>query len=402
MVDPAIEQVESRKPSPHVKDTENNDELFHPHTLTALLILLSWLFYAAITNHEDTETSVKLGVLAAICCFVFIGMLQFRDGPFVRPSIPFWRAILSLSVLYQLFLVFMLFLNKKDARQFMTYFDPGLGIELPERSYADNCETSWSNIMNQVDIFVIAHALGWYGKALIIRDYWLCWILSVTFELLEYSLEHQLNNFAECWWDHWILDVFLCNWAGISLGMKTCQYLEVKEYSWVGLRQIKSFSGKAKRAVQQFTPKDWTRFEWKTTSSAKNYFGTIGLMLVFLQCELNCFYLKALLWVPPEHPLNTYRLTLVFLFAIPGARDIYQYISDSNTERLGVHAWVFICNIMTESLICLKFSENEFTVPAPLFVKVSWSIVLSFLFIIFPLWRFIICPKKQVVNRKDE
>lgn len=53
-----------------------------------------------------------------------------------------------------------------------------------------------------MDIFVLAHILGWYGKAIILRDSWICWILSITFELLEYSLQHQLNNFAECWWDH--------------------------------------------------------------------------------------------------------------------------------------------------------------------------------------------------------
>lgn len=53
-----------------------------------------------------------------------------------------------------------------------------------------------------MDIFVIAHAVGWFGKALILRDYWFCWIISIAFELCEYSLEHQLNNFAECWWDH--------------------------------------------------------------------------------------------------------------------------------------------------------------------------------------------------------
>ncbi|KAI8074767.1 phosphatidyl serine synthase-domain-containing protein [Gongronella butleri] len=372
------------------------EELFHPHTLTALLVMLAWLFYAGLrTNHEDTETSVKLGIMASIWCFVFIGMLQFRDGPFVRPSVPFWRAVLSLSVIYQLFLVFMLFMNKNDARRFMTYFDPNLGIELPERSYADNCETSWSNIQDQLDIFVLAHALGWYGKALIVRDYYLCWILSVAFELCEYSLQHQLNNFAECWWDHWILDVLLCNWAGLYLGMKTCQYLEVKHYSWVGFRQIKSLRGKAKRAVQQFTPYDWTRFEWKPSSSPKNYFGMVALMLVFLQCELNCFYLKYMLWVPPEHPLNTYRLILVFFFALPGARDVYQYLSDRNTNRLGAHAWLFISNIMTESLICLKFSENEFHTPAPMVVKVSWSIFFAIVLVIFPLWRFSLLPNKD-------
>jgi phosphatidylserine synthase 2 len=77
--------------------------------------------------------------------------------------------------------------------------------------------------------------------------------------------------------------------------------------------------------------------------------------------------------------------------------------SYSNTERLGVHAWLFICNIMTESLICLKFSENEFTVPAPMFVKVAWSIILSFLLVIFPFWRFVIYPKKSsAIEGKDE
>ena len=26
--------------------------------------------------------------------------------------------------------------------------------------------------------------------------------ISVMFEILEYTLEHQLPNFSECWWDH--------------------------------------------------------------------------------------------------------------------------------------------------------------------------------------------------------
>jgi phosphatidylserine synthase 2 len=57
---------------------------------------------------------------------------------------------------------------------------------------------------------------------------------------------------------------------------------------------------------------------------------------------------------------------------------------------------------MTESLICLKFS-SEFTAPAPMFVKVAWSIVLSFMLVIFPLWRFVINPKKpMVVDGKDD
>jgi phosphatidylserine synthase 2 len=82
------------------------------------------------------------------------------------------------------------------------YISPDLGVPLPERSYAENCEITWENMHNQLDIFVLAHALGWWAKSIIIRDYTFAWLMSVFFEIMEYSLQHQLPNFAECWWDH--------------------------------------------------------------------------------------------------------------------------------------------------------------------------------------------------------
>lgn len=45
-------------------------------------------------------------------------------------------------------------------------------------------------------------ALPGTSQTLMIRDWWMCMIISVMFEFLEYSLEHQLPNFSECWWDH--------------------------------------------------------------------------------------------------------------------------------------------------------------------------------------------------------
>lgn len=48
----------------------------------------------------------------------------------------------------------------------------------------------------------------------------------------------------------------------------------------------------------------------------------------FLQCEINAFYLKYLLWIPPEHPLNVYRLIFYFFIGICGVREGYQYLSD--------------------------------------------------------------------------
>lgn len=34
------------------------------------------------------------------------------------------------------------------------------------------------------DPFFIGHLLGWFGKALIFRDYWLTWTYSILFELV--------------------------------------------------------------------------------------------------------------------------------------------------------------------------------------------------------------------------
>ena len=49
------------------------------------------------------------------------------------------------------------------------------------------------------DEFVVAHTLGWWGKAIIIRDRKLLWILSVGFECMELTFSHMLPNFNECW-----------------------------------------------------------------------------------------------------------------------------------------------------------------------------------------------------------
>ena len=64
------------------------------------------------------------------------------------------------------------------------------------------------------DEFVIAHALGWYCKAIMYRNQLLLWILSVGFELMEVTFNHLLPNFNECWWDSVLLDILLCNWLG--------------------------------------------------------------------------------------------------------------------------------------------------------------------------------------------
>jgi phosphatidylserine synthase 2 len=337
-------------------------------------------------------------VLAAIGCFVLVGMLFLPDGPFIRPHPVIWRAVLALSVLYFMGLVILLHLSKEDARQLMHLIDPALGRQLPERSYAEDCRFLWQVIWPQLDIFVWAHVFGWYFKAMILRDYWLLWILSVMFEVMEYSLQHQLPNFAECWWDHWLLDVALCNALGIWAGMRTVDYFSMKTYSWRGIRDIPTVAGKVQRTVQQFTPHSFVKFDWAQTRTLRGYLVSLLVITIFLACEVNCFYLKYLLWVPPEHPLNALRILLFGLFGVVGVREAYQFFTDPACKRLGPQAWLCIASILTETLICFKFGRGEFPDPAPSTVLYFWAALL-FLLLLYPIVRFGLCPPASAKPR---
>ena len=145
-------------------------------------------------------------------------------------------------------------------RQLLKYLDEDLGEPIPEKDYGGNCrmydwekpDDPFHNINEKFDVFIFAHSFGYFCKTLIFRDWWFTTVISVMFEFLEYSLEHQLPNFSECWWDHWILDVLICNGGGTILGLMTLRYLSIKTYNWRGLWNIPTYRGKIKRIIAQF------------------------------------------------------------------------------------------------------------------------------------------------------
>ncbi|CAE6448392.1 unnamed protein product [Rhizoctonia solani] len=344
---------------------------FKPITLTALTIAMSIMAYIAMSNDvlEEGKDKKRLGVYASICAFLLFSMIQFRDGLFIRPHPAFWRII--------------------------------LGVPLPEKSYAEDCSLTASNLWNAIDIFCLAHALGWFGKALILRDYWFCWILSIAFELAEYSLQHQLPNFAECWWDHWVLDVLLCNWLGIYVGMRTCAYFEVKHFTWRSIHSTKGVRRKTKRVLKQFTPHDWTEFHWEGTSSFASYCAVFLLLATFLAAELNPFYLKSLLWMEPSHPIIISRLVGVFTCALPAVRELYQYLGHpEKAVRMGQHAWLLFATILTELLIIFKWSRGMFTEPFPTHIKIAWSIGGALL-IAYPSLKFGLPTIRRYLRRAE-
>jgi phosphatidylserine synthase 2 len=233
------------------------------HTITVLLFLICCLVYVGVieTPSDDSDYNSRRGLLAAVFFWVFAGMTIMPDGPFLRPHPAIWRCAFAASIVYELMLIFMLFQSPNDARQLLKFFDEGLGEPIPERTYSENCliydasmpSNPFHNLWDKVDVFIFAHLFGYFCKTLIFRDWWLTTVISVMFEFLEYSLEHQLPNFSECWWDHWILDVIICNGGGTVLGLLTLRYLSLKTYNWRGIYNVPTYRGKIKRFIAQFT-----------------------------------------------------------------------------------------------------------------------------------------------------
>ncbi|CAH8834847.1 unnamed protein product [Trichobilharzia szidati] len=404
-------QLESRKGSFNWEDEKTKTKEFYDdgtstffwnaHTVLCLIIFACILTYVAVAENGNysSEYNMKRGISAVIMVFLLFGVVHTPDGPFLRPHPAFWRFVLCLSILYELILVFLLFQSVDDARQWLRYLDLELGKPLEEKDYGGNCriydwdtpDDPWHNIISKMDGFVVVHFVGWWAKMLILRDYWICNVLSFAFEVLEYSLEHQLPNFSECWWDHWIMDFLGCNLLGIWLGMKTMNYLSMKHYYWRGMWNIPSYRGKLRRAMLQFTPHRWTDFDWRPTGSLKRWLGTLFLAIVILTAELNTFYLKYVLWVPPPHFLCLGRLIFLIFMGATAIREYFEYLDDPKCKRLGRQAWMLASIIITEFLIVLKFGWDVVTKPLPHHICIFWSLILTGL-ILWTFWHFYIVP----------
>ena len=65
-----------------------------------------------------------------------------------------------------------------------------------------------------------------------------------------------------------------------------------QHYEWRGLRQSRGLRSKTRRVITQFSPHDFTAFNWEGTTSFFHYVTVVLLLAVFLSAELNPFYLK--------------------------------------------------------------------------------------------------------------
>ncbi|XP_041665750.1 phosphatidylserine synthase 1 isoform X2 [Cheilinus undulatus] len=343
------------------------DFFYKPHTISLLTVtVLSLMYFVFTRNDENSDNNLRVGLLVVLSFFLVISVLAFPNGPFTRPHPAVWRMVFGLSVMYFLFLVFLIFLNWDQVKLLMYWMDPNLRYATREADimeYAVNCSSiTWERIMSHFDIFAFGHFAGWAMKALLIRSYGLCWTISITWELTELFFMHLLPNFAECWWDQVILDILLCNGGGIWLGMTACRFLEMRTYRWASIKEIHSTTGKIKRAVLQFTPASWTFVRWFDPKSSFQRLAGIYLFMILWQLtELNTFFLKHIFVFQASHPLSWCRILLVGVITAPTVRAIaflealacvkFGHDLFSKTQIRSVLLWLLCLALIT--LLCL-------------------------------------------------
>jgi len=200
----------------------------------------------------------------------------------VRPHPLFWRAMMGLFTVYAFGLTYLFLLPIDEVRESLKFFDPSLGEPLNEASYGEDCrfftpenpDSYFANIMGAIfDVHFIAHFLGWLGKMLIMRDWYVAWICSFGFEFLELTFRHWLPNFYECWWDSLLLDLFGCNLLGIIAGNMILKYMAVSKIDWLRGKEIKnattqtSCNDMVKGFFSHFTPTALEKYEWSGLQS---------------------------------------------------------------------------------------------------------------------------------------
>jgi len=288
--------------------------------------------------------------------------------------------------LYMLFLAFLLFTPKDDTKNLLRIFDDKLGVPLQNKNYAENCKVvtdtfpfiDLTNFIGAFDFFMTAHLVGWFVKMLIVRDVYLCWFLSIFFEIMELTFRHWLPNFYECWWDHLILDVFGCNALGIFLGHMVCHYFEMKNLKWFTKTVITeeiSQQYSYKNIFHLFHPNTLSKHDWKIFSSFDRFRSVLWYIFFINMVDLSHFFLKHVLWIPADHNILFVRINFWACFAVVCTREFYEYITNESCTRFGQFNFLAHLVLFLEWMIIIRNREDSFIKPFPTEVIVFWTFV---------------------------
>ena len=137
-------------------------------------------------------------------------------------------------------MTYLLLLPPDEARQTLRVFDDKLGVpDIPRKSREDATffgttgypnSGAWPLVGN---LHFFSHLNGWCCRMLLMRDWHMVWVCSLSWEVLEMGCMHWQFNMYECWWDHLLMDVLGCNLTGIVVGYYTLKYLDLPFTPWL-------------------------------------------------------------------------------------------------------------------------------------------------------------------------
>lgn len=363
------------------------DGLYRPRTLqtmftffVAVMLLVYWRLDVqrealSIVSQEERDnlarsSDIRTGVVVVAIFIMMYFALQSRDGVMHRPHPIVWRCVHGSGFLYVIILLFMLNFDAPTVRRGLhSIVSPSLGNRTVQASYAGDCSLRPSNVCDQFfDIFTLAHAMGYVAKALVYRDWYLLWMHSVLFEVVEISLSHLLPNFAECYWDRLFLDVFGANLLGMIVGMYLVNRLEKRNVKWdeeMPLKRMSSRIKKARRIMMQFTPLTWDPNKWKLNENPEHFLAAGTVIIFGLAIETTTFFIKHFLWIDTKNRWLSLIMLLKAALSAHAYREFYVYVVD-RTVRIGHNCWLFIVLTLAEVTLSVKWSlEYNFEKPIP-------------------------------------
>ncbi|OII74555.1 uncharacterized protein cubi_00108 [Cryptosporidium ubiquitum] len=368
------------------------------------------------------------GLVAAIGIVMVMSVHFLPNGTFKWPCYAFWKIMMGMNILYLVLLTFLMFQDTEYIRSALIYIDPKLKEGVPEINYAGNScsiigesDGLLTNILPKIDLFVIAHFLGWMAKTLILRNDFLVWFNSIFFEWLEITLRHILPNFYECWWDHILLDIFGCNMIGIFCGNYIIRRFGLARFNWhtchnglenkehneksvssssakrhkkASKEAISSFEDKAQEVtsvsglfkVKNFIP---LSFKWpETLSTLRGFLSFLVLTAIVQLIDLNYFFFKAEFYMPVSHWIFGVRTVVLAICGASAVGELYETIARDCSIHFGkisFQSWLIVVVIFTESLLCWRFSGNlrvESFLPSN-FIIYIWIFIFFILVVLY-------------------
>ncbi|KAL4456162.1 hypothetical protein ABPG74_014123 [Tetrahymena malaccensis] len=389
--------------------------LYHQHTVLQLIMFLIMLFVAAFyytkpQGEDSLLPNAKMGIIFAMISIVIYCMIYLPNTIIQRPHPSLWRMLQALGMCWLTVVVFSLFFNRDDIQTFLKSFvDPALGQPLQDKNFSEDCDIytpgnpkgDFYNLTDKLDVFFVAHFIGWLVKMFICRDFKLCMIQSILFEFLEITFRHWLPNFYECWWDSIIFDIILCNSGGIITGWWLMQKFNMKEYKWSLSETGQKKKSYWKNVKELFITPNLEKHEWKVFSSSFRFASVVYYMIFMNLVDLSFFFNKFVLWIRPSHPVLSFRTFMIGFLAIPATREYYEYISNPQQKRLGGVCWLTQAIIYSELLVFLKNYNGQFIEAFPDYIIQIWIVIIGVIIAIF-IALLIKDVKSWYKNKKEE